>query len=476
MYCGVYYHLFYSLLFSTALKGGVLNPTANKKRIAQAVFFPQTMGIFVLLLIVLSFIAGAVRQELALTLTGAVFLALWGYCLLMTLIIALIYRRRVRRVSIRLSPREIAAGEEAQILYTEDNWASGKPNAAAPLAHNETAGRIRPFFQMPGVLIRCRLLLSTKDKRRIQRDFNPQPMRGEKKIPTFAGRTETFDVPFRGAYFSAYDEFAVFDALGFFRFAWRIPHASGVRLLASPAAADEPLPLNARAGESNRQPDFSFQRTDNLIDHRPYVPGDDPRRINWKLYGHGGELFVREGEREPPPHSNIIILIDTEYDPLLYTACAARRGIDLLCENALAAALASAESGADALIGYTGGTGAGYLHGNSPAELAIALAWPAALPMPAGADLPAAPEDRGILVLALPRASAQTSALDRFLRDFANRVSEKKQRQTADLVFLYAGDSESGGDSAYNERAAAAETCAVMCSQRPGVRARAIGI
>jgi hypothetical protein len=450
----------------------------NEKGIAQAVFSPQTMGIFVLLLIVLSFIAGAVRQELALTLSGAVFLALWGYCLLMTLLIALMYRRRVRRVSIQVSPREIAAGEESQIVYTENNWTSGKPNAAVQVTHNETAGRIRPFFQMPGVLIRCRLLLSTKDMRRIQRDFNPQPMRGGKPVPPFARRTEPFDVPFRGAYFSAYDEFAVFDALGFFRFAWRIPHASGVRLLASPAAADEPLPLNAHAGESNRLPDFSFQRTDTLIDHRPYVPGDDPRRINWKLYGHGGELFVREGEREPPPHSNIIILIDTEYDPLLYTACAARQGIDLLCENALAAALASAESGADALIGYTGGngTGAGYLHGNSPAELATALAWPAALPMPAGSDLPAAPEDRGILILALPRASAQPTALDRFLRDFANRVCEKKQSQAAELVFLYTSDSASGGDSVFNERAAAAETCAVICNRRPNVRARAIGI
>jgi hypothetical protein len=330
---------------------------------------------------------------------------------------------------------------------------------------------------MPGVLIRCRLILSTRDNRRIQRDFNPRPMCGGKTIPAFTSRTEPFDVPFRGAYFSAYDEFAVFDALGFFRFAWRIPPASGVRLLASPAAAAEPLPLNARAGESNRQPELSFQRTDNLIDHRPYVPGDDPRRINWKLYGHGGGLFVREGEREPPPHSNIIILIDTEYDPLLYTAGAARRGVDLLCENALSAALACTGPGTDALIGYTGGNGTedGYLHGNSPAELASALAWPAALSMPAGADLPSAPEDRGILILALPRASAQTTALDRFLRDFAGHASGKKQVQTASIIFLYTSDSKSGGDSAFNGRAAAAETCAVMYGRRPGVRAGTFG-
>jgi hypothetical protein len=331
---------------------------------------------------------------------------------------------------------------------------------------------------MPGVLIRCRLLLATKDNRRIERDFNPLPPRGGKRAGAQAGYTERFDAPLRGAYFSAYDEFAVFDALGFFRFAWRIPHASGVRLVAAPQAAGEPLPLSARAGESNRQPECSFQRTDTLIDHRPYVAGDDPRRINWKLYGHGGGLFVREGEREPPPHSNIIILIDTEYDPVLYTACAARRGVDLLCENALAAALAFSRTGGEALIGYTGGREAGteYRRGTSRAELAGALAWPAALPLSAQADLPPAPEDRGILVLALPRACAETTALDRFVRDLASRSAANKQRQSAALVFLYSGDSASGGDSRLSERAAAAETCAALYNQRPGVRAMAVGL
>jgi hypothetical protein len=435
----------------------------------KAVFAPQTLGLFVLLIIILSFAAGAVRQELALTLSGAVFLAVWLYCLVMTLLSALIHYRRVRRVSIRLSPHKLRAGERTAALYSERD----------EIAHNGA------HFQMPGILIRCRVLLATRDGRRIAHDFKP----GRKKQAA-AAQAETFEVKLRGAYFSAYDEFAVFDAPGFFRFAWRIPQEAGARLLASPGAADEPAPVNARSGESNRQPEVSFLRTDNLIDHRPYVPGDDPRRINWKLYGHGGELFVREGEREPPPHSTVAILIDSQYDPLLYSAGAARRGVDLLCENALAAALAmpggvnyganyGADSGPDVLIGCTGS--GGFTGGQSAESLAAALAWPAALPLSAQAELPAAPEGRGMLIFALPRAAAAPSALDRFLREHASRAAGRTNAPTAEIIFVVSAGAENGGaekrgEAAYSERQAAAEVCAALYNQRQGVKARVLEV
>jgi uncharacterized protein (DUF58 family) len=403
------------------------------------------MGFFVLLIIVLAFVAGAARQEWALVLTGAVFLALWAYCLAMTLFLALIHTRRARRAFIRITPREVAADGLVEAVYSEGEGVVFK-------------GRIA---QLPGVLVRCRLLLATKDGRRIQHDFNPAD-----SIPHF------FTVKKRGAYFSAYDEFAVFDILGFFRFTFRLPVENDARLLASPQAAADPPMVNARAGESTLKPEFSIQRTDNLIDHRPYVPGDDPRRINWKLYSHGGGLFVREGEYEPPPQSNIVILVDTEYDSLLYRKRQARHGIDLLCENALAAALACAELGMDVLAGYSGGVIRdvvyGVIHGGNVSTLpalATALAWPAASPLSASIKFPAIPDGCGILILALPRSSAETSSMDRFLNDSSHRPME--------LLFLCDG---SDGIGAYNERLAAAEVCAALYNQRPGVRARVFGV
>jgi uncharacterized protein (DUF58 family) len=139
------------------------------------------------------------------------------------------------------------------------------------------SGAERRFFRLPGILIRCRLLLKTADGRRIKHDFDPVIMRNAQ-----------LGVNKRGAYFSEYDEFAVFDALGFFRFAFRIPQSPEPRMLASPHAAEEALAVKLPAGGTAHRSELTFQRTDNLIEHRPYAPGDDPRRINWKLYGHGG--------------------------------------------------------------------------------------------------------------------------------------------------------------------------------------------
>jgi hypothetical protein len=400
------------------------------------------MGLLILLVIVIAFTAAALRREAGLALTGAVLFLPWFYSLLMTLILAFVHSRRARRAFIRLSPRELAAGEKAEAIYSEGDTAA-------------QAGRI---LQFPGILVRCRVLLATKDGRRISHDFNPNDYDSDRQPHFFMAEK-------RGAYFSTHDEFAVFDIFGFFRFAFSLSAGTNARLLASPGEAQEPVNVHARAGESNQQPEFSFQRTDNLIDHRPYVPGDDPRRINWKLYGHGGGLFVREGEREPPPHSNIIIIVDCEYDPSLYNSREARRGIDVLCENAMAAARSCAESGMDALIGYTGGTPPPT---PLPAKQAASLAWPAALPISVSIDLTPsfmtpAPDDYSILILALPRAAVNT-ALERFLKDTAIRRAGKNN--TIDLIFFC--DNK-------NERFTAAETCCALYRQRPGVTVRVVG-
>jgi len=410
-------------------------PESTELKLAKvrAVFVPRTMGIFVLLIIIFAFTAGTARQELALVLTGAVFLALWAYCLVMTLVLAVTHNRRARRAFIRISPREVAAGDSAEAAYSEREAAAFKGGIP----------------QLPGILVRCRLQLVTKDGRRIRCAFNPADT-----------SPHLFNVEGRGAYFLSSFEFVIFDILGFFCFAYRLPAGNDAQLLASPRAADEPPAVKARAGESMLKPEFSIQRTDNLIDHRPYVPGDDPRRINWKLYSHGGGLFVREGEYEPPPQSNIVILIDTEYDPLLYSLPDARRGIDFLCENALAAALACAESGMSVLTGYSGGTiGRGDVSAALAQELALALAWPAAVPLPAAIKFPAVPDNCGIIVFALPRTSAENSVIDRFINENPKRPVE--------LLLCCGGGS--GG-----ERFTAAGVCAALYNQRSGIKARVV--
>jgi hypothetical protein len=333
----------------------------------------------------------------------------------------------------------IPAGKKAEIILDRDKAGPGR------------------FFSLPGFMIRYELLLTTRDGREIRHLFDPDRGSG----------VSSFPVPERGAYYGPKDRFFIGDILGLFRYCLPLPQDESPRILALPQAAAESIPAHIESGGDSQRQDTQYRRSDNLIDHRPYVPGDDPRRINWKLYGHApsSELFVREGEREPPPHSRLLILVETMTDPALYDGTSARRAVDLLCENALAIALEYRRRGMDLSIGYTGGV---IVEGDPP-ELAAALAYPAAYPGAAAGkfkgqvsgasgdrmELPEPPADRSVLVLALPRTLAG-GALDRFLK-------KRSQPGTpVDLAFLY--------DDALAE---AAETC-IRLYRRGGVHARQI--
>jgi uncharacterized protein (DUF58 family) len=72
------------------------------------------------------------------------------------------------------------------------------------------------------------------------------------------------------------------------------------RTLAEPIAPRERA-VGERSG-SRRQdgPDF--------VDYRPYVPGDDPRRIDWRVYARLGDLVVRTALAES--HIDAAVMID----------------------------------------------------------------------------------------------------------------------------------------------------------------------
>jgi uncharacterized protein (DUF58 family) len=387
------------------------------------------MGAGVILITLLAFAAGHLRNELALTLLASVFLTILAYCFVSVFLLALLQRRRLSSISASVITKIVTTGKNGELRFT----AKGR------------------FFRLPGVLVRYELKLETPDGRMIHRVFDPRP----------AG-VQSFAVTERGVYYGPRDELAVFDVPGFFRLPFPVLQGdNGPRLLAVPVPAEELIPLPIRSGGEEQRNEPRFRRTDDLTDHRPYIPGDDPRRINWKLYGHAGDLFVREGEPAPPPHSRLVILLDTQADPGLYSPDAGRRAVDLLCSNALAAALEFSGRGMEVSIGHTGGK---IREGNAP-DLAPALAWPAALPTASPLDLPPLPEGRaaGILILALPRAHAETAALDRFLK---TRRPDKR----VDLFFLYEEGSANAADLKET-----AEICAAIYGRKPGVHALCAG-
>jgi len=392
---------------------------------------PRTMGSCAISVAVLALLGGELRNELALTLLGTVFFIILIYSYLGVFFMGVICRGKSRSLSMFLSAETVVVGETAELCVKAGGLPPGK----------------NYFLRLPVILVRCEFLLTTKDSRVIRHYIDPG-----------VENSGSFRVCERGVYYGCRDSLVIFDAMGFFTLSLPLQQNDNPRLYAAPAPAEETIPLSLQSSGTEKINETNIRKSSELTDQRPYIPGDDPRRINWKLYSHAplGELFVREGEGMPPPDSRLLILIDGEADDSLYTLDEARRAVDLLCENALAAALEFSGRGMEVLIGWTGGKvlgadeplGASAL---SDEEFAVALAWPAAAGQPM-AELPAAPESTAVLILALPRMSANTSALDRFLEKHGHESAPP-----ADIVFLY---------DAKSRRAAELESAAGNCVSR----------
>jgi hypothetical protein len=268
--------------------------------------------------------------------------------------------------------------------------------------------------------------------------------------------SESFSVPRRGAYYGAYDEIIIADVFGFFFFAYRIARGEGVRLWVSPAERESAPAVRSFSGGSVKREAREIVRTDDLVEQRPYVPGDDPRRINWKLYGHSGDLFIREEDREPPPHSVLAMLVCGEVG-------AARGGaerIDVLCECARAIAVQNINDGVAVLCG-----GSGVPFGGGGVEalakmLSLPFAFSAKDAGEGALDLPPPPGDeKRILLLAAPYAPEERRnvTLDGFL-------AKKPASVRVELLFLYDDEGLFG----------CSEACAMHYARVEGVHAKAI--
>jgi len=96
-------------------------------------------------------------------------------------------------------------------------------------------------------------------------------------------------------------------------------------------------------GESPKASD-TLVRGEDRFDARPYVPGDDPRRIHWKQYARFGDLFVRPGDLAPPPRQTLRVFLDTERPPYM-TGDAGQAYLDALASGAMGFVLRMRERG-----------------------------------------------------------------------------------------------------------------------------------
>ena len=327
---------------------------------------------------VLTVLVGIIAKEQGAVILGACFLAIMAYAFVSVFAAALLRIHTASTLRAATSPREISPGDTVVL------------SAFCPRR-----------FLPPGVSLSYEIKLETKDGRILEIGVDPE-----------RAHTAQTKASSRGAYYASHDVLLIFDGFGLFEIHDRIPADKEARLLVMPGPLQVRSPVRPRDGGSEERRDASFRRTDDLTDSRKYAPGDDPRRINWKLYGHSGELFLREGEIEPPPKARYLILLDSTADPVLFDREDAALAVDSLAERALGAVGMVSSMGCEAGFAFNGSS----IRYGTPLEAALAFAHPSValpsatppLPLPEGSVF-------RILLFALPRTGQKTMALDHFL-------------------------------------------------------------
>lgn len=102
------------------------------------------------------------------------------------------------------------------------------------------------------------------------------------------------------------------DRFGFFAYEARLDRSLDLRVYPSPAAIRRAI--SAVETQTFAGDELSRRRGDGIefADVRPYAPGDQVRRVNWRLSSRRPELFVNE--LHPERSTDVVILVDTITD------------------------------------------------------------------------------------------------------------------------------------------------------------------
>jgi uncharacterized protein (DUF58 family) len=345
-------------------------------------------GIFIATVALAALVAGILRADLAALFWGSTFLLASAYAAAGCL---LVRRRLARRgksgpgfLGVRLPTSVTGPGAVAEAQLSADLPRSFLPGIAVrvvlePAWHDRTLGPISAAL-VPG--------------------------ENRLRLPFTAAR--------RGAYAMRQATLESADVLGLAR-------------VSMPAPLDEHVtvpPATAPRRAGVREPDEGGasvehvprkRRSDELLETRRYVPGDDVRHLNWKLLAHAGELFLKLGEETPPPRARLLAVLDTTEHPAVPAGLlgAALDGLVEDCASALAALLRQGNAVSVSLPGAA--RCETWTAERLPALRAmLADAWWA----PAGSPL-VLPNDRSMRVVVF--ALAGSPSLERILADLGSR-------------------------------------------------------
>jgi uncharacterized protein (DUF58 family) len=251
--------------------------------------FPLSLrGLVIAVLAAVLLTVGIVRADLAGLFWGSSFLLFTLYALVAGHLLRLSVRRRrtSESISVHLPTRGILPGDESEAVI---------------------AARLPRSFP-PGFSVHISLPLSWHSRRITGVHL---------RMPHGQSQTRVaFRASFRGVYESAGVQLEAHDVLGLT--AHRLSYPRRDRLTVYPALR----PVRELTGlveqtdeavvDSRRR-----RRSEELLEARKYYPGDDVRRLNWKVFAHMDELFLRIGEEVPPPESRILFVLDTTSNPMV---------------------------------------------------------------------------------------------------------------------------------------------------------------
>jgi uncharacterized protein (DUF58 family) len=186
-----------------------------------------------------------------------------------------------------------------------------------------------PRFRVPGIKIRFEILLhwSGREPLHLTSDLH-----GGRNRQVFE-----FSPTYRGSYQSREVNIALSDLLGFTRYPVALPLAERLRVFPAvqPEVARRPPSLEGGQEETRRK---RQRRSEELLEVRKYFPGDDIRKVHWKVFAHTSELFLRIGEETPPPESRFLVILDSAPTQVVPKRIGADY-LDTLVENCAATVL-----------------------------------------------------------------------------------------------------------------------------------------
>ncbi len=231
---------------------------------------------------------GLYRKELASLLWGIGILLLWGTAFVSVGISSFLsYRRRneiIEFLHLAMHPPEpLYAGSSVQFHLSFSSHPTVK------------------ILRIPGVLFTYRYKVTSWDVRTFSWSL---PL----KRKTLA-YTCSPPPPLRGDYQGSIGHLHAEDPFGFFVGRVTLPYLIHFPVLPDPSLSPALRTLEAPGGEVHPAHQKPFVALEEL-EIRKYMPGDDVRRLHWKLFAHSGELFLRIGESDPPPQDTVHIHFD----------------------------------------------------------------------------------------------------------------------------------------------------------------------